>query len=158
MLANWVISRRRAGSKAALKAAERILKRVRDGSTLAAAMRAEETRLPPARPLNVTREQLMQQQQSNPPVALMFAMAEGTAKRLEAPNNGGYFLVSLDGITAGELEENDPLIEQARTGYGNVLSREYGDQLRGAIRNELNVERNDEAIEAVRRQLTGATN
>lgn len=146
------------GAKAALKAAERILKRVRDGSTLAAAMRAEETRLPPARPLNVTREQLMQQQQSNPPVALMFAMAEGTAKRLEAPNNGGYFLVSLDDITAGELEEDDPLIAQARTGYGNVLSREYGDQLRAAIRQELNVERNDEAVDAVRRQLTGATN
>ncbi|MBB3032821.1 peptidylprolyl isomerase [Alteriqipengyuania lutimaris] len=151
----WKLAR---GAEAAEEAAARILKRVRDGSTLAAAMRAEDKPLPPARPLNVTRDQLQQQQQPNPPVALMFAMTEGTAKRIEAPGNAGYFLVALDEITAGELEEGDPLIAQAQRGYGELLSREYGDQLRVAIRNDIGVQRSDEAIAAVERDLTGARN
>ena len=145
------------GAKEAKKAADSILKRVAGGSSLAAAIRAEETRLPPSQPLNVTHEQLLQQQRSNPPVALMFAMSEGTAKRLEAPSNAGFFLVELDEITAGEVDEDDPLFAQARDGYANILSREFGDQLRVAIRNDVGIERNPEAVDAVRRELTGAT-
>lgn len=146
------------GQKEARKAADRILKRVNSGSTLAEAMRAEDTPLPPARPVNVTREQLMQQQQPNPPIALMFAMTEGTAKRLPAPGDQGYFLVALEDVTAGELDADDPLIGQARAGYGQILLREYGDQMRVAIRSEVGVEQSDDAVAAVRRELTGATN
>lgn len=146
------------GVEQAEKAAERILKRVRGGMSLAAAMRAEDKPLPPPRPLDVTRQQLMELQRANPPVALMFAMPPGSAKRIAAPNNQGFFLVELDEITPGDLAADDPLIAEARAGYGDILVREYGDQLRVAIRNELRVERNDEAIEAVRRQLTGAAN
>ena len=146
------------GQKEARKAADRILKRVNSGSTLAAAMRAEDTPLPPARPVNVTREQLMQQQQPNPPIALMFAMTEGSAKRLPAPGDQGYFLVALEEVTAGELDADDPLIGQARAGYGQILLREYGDQMRVAIRSEVGVEQSDDAVAAVRRELTGATN
>ncbi|MEL7728349.1 peptidyl-prolyl cis-trans isomerase [Citromicrobium bathyomarinum] len=146
------------GQKEARKAADRILKRVNSGSTLAAAMRAEDTPLPPARPVNVTREQLMQQQQPNPPIALMFAMTEGSAKRLPAPGDQGYFLVALEDVTAGELDADDPLIGQARAGYGQILLREYGDQMRVAIRSEVGVEQSDDAVAAVRRELTGATN
>ncbi len=29
-------------------------------------------------------------------MALMFSMAEGTVKRLEAPNDNGWFVVKLD--------------------------------------------------------------
>ena len=48
------------------------------------------------------------------------------------------------------------MIKQAATGYGNILSRELGDQLRIAIRKEVGVERNPDAIETVRRDLSGA--
>jgi len=145
------------GAKEAKKAADRILKRVAGGSTLAAALREEEKRLPPARTITVTREELLQQQRSNPPLALMFAMAEDTAKRLAVPNNGGYFIVELDEIIAGEVDEEDPIFAQARDGYAGILSREFGDQLRVAIRDEVGIEQNPEAVDAVRRELTGAT-
>ena len=103
------------------------------------------------------REELLQQQRSNPPLALMFAMAEDTAKRLAVPNNGGYFIVELDEIIAGEVDEEDPIFAQARDGYAGILSREFGDQLRVAIRDEVGIEQNPEAVDAVRRELTGAT-
>ena len=143
------------GAKEAKKAADRILKRMADGSTLAQAVRAEKKPLPPVQPISLTREQLMQQP-GNPPIALMFAMSAGSAKRLEAGQGMGYFLVDLDKITAGKVEKDDPLIKQAATGYGNILSRELGDQLRIAIRKEVGVERNPDAIETVRRDLSGA--
>ena len=154
-VARWKLAE---GAKAAKAAAERILKRVDEGSTLAAAVRAEETRLPPPQPLSITREELMQQQRPNPPLALFFAMTEGTAKRLAVPNDGGFFIVSLDEITQGDIENDDPLIAEARSGYGEVLSREYGDQLRVAIRSDVKVERNDDAVASLRREMTGATN
>ena len=154
-IARWKLAE---GAKAAKAAAERILKRVDEGSTLAAAVRAEETRLPPPQPLSITREELMQQQRPNPPLALFFAMTEGTAKRLAVPNDGGFFIVSLDEITQGDIENDDPLIAEARSGYGEVLSREYGDQLRVAIRSDVKVERNDDAVASLRREMTGATN
>lgn len=143
------------GAKEAKKAADRILKRVSEGSTLAQAVRAENKPLPPVQAVNLTREQLMQQP-GNPPIALMFAMTAGSAKRLATGQNAGYFLVDLDKITAGKVEKDDPLMQQASVGYGNILSREYGDQLRAAIRKEVGVETNPDAIEAVRRELTGA--
>ena len=124
------------GAKEAKKAADRILKRVREGSSLAEAVRAEKKPLPGVQPVNVSREELMQQQGS-PPLALMFAMSANSAKRLAASGDAGYYLVSLDKITAGKVEKDDPLIKQAATGYGNILSRELGDQLRIAIRKEV---------------------
>ena len=143
------------GAKEAKKAADRILKRVREGSSLAEAVRAEKKPLPGVQQVNVSREELMQQQGS-PPLALMFAMSANSAKRLAASGDAGYYLVSLDKITAGKVEKDDPLIKQAATGYGNILSRELGDQLRIAIRKEVGVERNPDAIETVRRDLSGA--
>ena len=143
------------GAKEAKKAADRILKRMADGSTLAQAVRAEKKPLPPVQPISLTREQLMQQP-GNPPIALMFAMSAGSAKRLEAGQGMGYFLVDLDKITAGKVEKDDPLMKQAAAGYGNIFSREYSDQLRAAIRKEVGVETNPDAIESVRRELTGA--
>tara|TARA_B100000678_G_scaffold239923_1_gene210487 strand:- start:1100 stop:3034 length:1935 start_codon:yes stop_codon:yes gene_type:complete len=143
------------GAKGAKKAADRILKRVRDGSSLAEAVRAEKKPLPRVQPVSLTREELMQQPGS-PPLALMFAMSADTAKKLEASGSAGYYLVSLDKITAGKVEKGDPLIQQAATGYGNILSRELGDQLRAAIRKEVGIETNPDAIDTVRRELSGA--
>lgn len=150
--ARWAMAE---GAKAAKAASDRILKRVRGGDSLAEAMRAEKVSLPPAQPLSLTREQMMQMQRPNPPISLMFAMSAGTAKRLEAPRNAGFFLVQLEEITAGKIDKDDPLMGEARRGYAQLLSREYGDQLRKAIRTEVGIERNADAIETVRRQLTG---
>ncbi len=144
------------GAKEAKKAADRILKRVADGSTLAAAIAAEKKRLPPVQSVNLTREQVMQNP-GNPGAALLFAMSEGTAKRLAMPNDGGFILIDLDKITPGKVEKDDPLIAQAKKGYGNILSREYSDQLRAAISKDVGIERNPDAVAAVQRELTGKT-
>ena len=92
------------------------------------------------------------------PVALFFSMAEGTSKKLEGSQDLGWYIVSLDDISLGELEENDPLINQAKTQISQGWSAELSEQMITAMRAEVGVERNSDAIAAVRRQLLGETN
>lgn len=147
--------RRSEGDKKAKAAADRVLKRVEQGETVAAAMAREGVKLPPPDAVNMNREELQQLGPRVPPVmALMFSMAEGTVKRLEAPNDNGWFVVKLDDIEPGKLAENDPLVAQAIAQLGQVMGDEYMRQFVKAISNEVGVDRNQTAIKAVEARLT----
>lgn len=145
------------GSKAAKAAADRVLKRLAGGATLAQAMSQEAPQLPPVDQIAMSREELSAQGRQVPaPLALLFSMAEGTSKKLEAPQNLGWFVVDLDDIEAGTIALDDPEFRQTKQELSQLIAREYADQLRVAMREELGVERNPVAIEAVRKQLSGA--
>ena len=90
-----------------------------------------------------------------PPLALLFSMARDSVKRLEAAQDAGWYVVTVDSIEPGRIAAGDPLLAQASASLGQLLGREYGDALRAAIRKEAEIERNAEAIAAVRKQLTG---
>lgn len=145
------------GLRRAEASAGRVMKRVRNGESVAAALSAEDIQLPSPENVNLTREQLAQQREQRipPPLALLFSMAEGTTKKLEASGGLGFFVVDLQSVAVEDIADDDPLIAQAKNQMGQLLGEEYGEQLRIAIRDELGVERNPEAIEAVRRQLAG---
>ena len=145
------------GSQAARAAADRIIKRLRGGTSLAAALQAEDVALPAVENINLTREDLARQQDRRipPPLALMFSMAQGTAKKLAAARDLGWFVVDLEEISVGTMEADDPLIEQAREQLASTLGQEYTEQLIAAMRSEVGIERNEDAIAAVRRQLVG---
>ena len=150
---NWRLAE---GAALAREAADRVIERVRGDATLAAAMREEETQLPPVDELNINRQQLLAQGQQIPPaLALMFSMAEGTTKRLEAPNDIGWFIVDLRNIETPEIAANDPIIQGAQQQLRGAISDELAQQLTRAMREELGVETNVTALEAVKRQMTG---
>ncbi|MGN3973189.1 peptidylprolyl isomerase [Tsuneonella sp. SYSU-LHT278] len=149
--------RRDAGQKAAKAAADRIVARVAKGQPLAAALAAEKVSLPQVDRINMTRGELVEQgQRVPPPLALLFSMAKDSVKRLEAPRDAGWYVVTVDSIVPGKIGADDPILAQARASLGQLLGREYGDAMRAAIRAEAGIEKNAEAIAAVRRQLTGA--
>ena len=153
VIAAWRLDQ---GAKAARAAADRILERVEGGATLAAAVAEEEQALPGVEQIDLTREQLAAMQGRFPaPIALMFSMAEGTTKKLEAPESAGWYVVDLAEIETGEVSRDDPVFAQAKADLGMAMGREYAEQLRVALREELGVERNATAIEAVRKQLLG---
>lgn len=154
VITSWKLAQ---GSQAARAAADRVLARLRDGATMASALAAEEATLPAAEQIALTREDLARRgdQQIPPPLALLFSMAQGTSKRLEATNDLGWFVVDLDAIDLGEMANDDPLIAQAQSQLGDTVGQEYADQLVIAVREAMGVERNQTAIDAVRRQLTG---
>lgn len=146
------------GSELARAAAERILERMEANETLAAAMSAEDVNLPPIERISLDRTELLQQRQRvAPPLALLFSMAKGTTKRLEAANRLGWFVVDLEEISTDEIPDDDPLFAATQTQLGPAVSNEYAEQLTAAMREELGVERNEDAIEAVRKQLAGET-
>lgn len=149
-------------SAAARKAAKQIQKQVRDGKSMAQALSSLERRLPPPQSVNMTRTELsrMQQQQQGqvpPPLGLMFNMAEGTVKILSAPNDAGWFVVSLDDIEPGKISDDDEILKSAQRELGPVVGSEYAHSLRKAIRAEIGVTRNNAGIEAVRKQLSGGS-
>ncbi|MEP2552108.1 MAG: hypothetical protein ABJH26_12505, partial [Marinomonas sp.] len=71
--------------------------------------------------------------------------------------NLGWFIVNLDEISAGNAEGNEQLIAAASQQLQAALVAEYTQQLTAAMSEEIGVERNDAAIEAVRKQLLGET-
>ncbi|MBS1239375.1 MAG: ppiD [Proteobacteria bacterium] len=148
--------RRAEGDKKAKAAADRVMKLVAKGESVASAMAKEGVTLPPPDKVNMDREQLKQLGQRVPPVlALMFSMAEGTVKRLEAPNDNGWFVVKLDDIEPGKLAANDPLIAAAARDLAPTLGQEYAEQFTHAAGKDVGVERNKEAIAALQKRLKG---
>lgn len=154
VVAAW---RQAEGARLARAAADRALARVARGSTVAAAIAAEKPGLPAPDAINLSREELAaRRERVAPPLALLFSMAQGTAKKLEGPNDSGWFVVDLDRIELGTLAAGDPLAAQARAELGQAFSTELTQQAVAAIRKEVGVEINRAAVDAVRRQLTGA--
>ncbi len=148
--------RRSEGAKAAKAAADRVMARVLAGDTVPAAMAKEKIALPPPDAIDLNREQLSQSGRQVPAVlALLFSMAEGTTKKLEAPNNNGWFVVKLHDIETGKLADDDPIIQSARQQLTQSVENEQAEQLMKAISEEVGVERNKSAISAVEAQLTG---
>ena len=154
VVAEW---RRLTGARQARAAADRVIERVSNGTSLAAALAEEQVPLTAPDQLDLSREELAQLggQQVPAPVALLFAMAEGSTKKLEAPSGGGWFVVDLADVTLDTLADDDPLIAQASRQLGQTWGAEYGEQLGLAMQQEVGVERNADAIQAVRLQLLG---
>jgi peptidyl-prolyl cis-trans isomerase D len=152
VIADW---RKTEGATAAKAAADRILQRIRGGQAASAAIAAEKIALPPPEPIDMSREQLAQQQRVPPVLALMFSMARGTAKRLEMPQSNGWFVVKLDDISVPTLAPNDPAIAGTQQELGSLYGDEYAQELIKAAEREVGVKKNQAAIDAVAKQLTG---
>ncbi|HEU4821450.1 MAG TPA: SurA N-terminal domain-containing protein [Qipengyuania sp.] len=154
VVAAW---RQSEGARAAKAAADRILAKMARGSSYAEAAAPEKPGLPAPESINLSREELAaRRERVAPPLALMFSMAQGTAKPLEAARNEGWYVVDLDRIELGTLAPGDPLAAQARSELATAFTGELTQQAVAAIRKEVGVEINPAAVDAVRKQLTGA--
>jgi peptidyl-prolyl cis-trans isomerase D len=150
--ADWA---REQGAAAARTAADKAIAAITKGMPLAEALRAAGAGAARTEPIDATRKEVAASGKVIPPVALLFSMAQKTTKRLEAPRNGGWFVVRLDEIVPGKLAANDPLVGQLASQLGQLTGREYAEQFRKALRTEVGVERNPSALRAVRERLIG---
>ena len=153
-VAGW---KRSIGAKFAREAADRIVAKVRDKTALTAALAAEGKPGFEREVIDLERRELLAQRQGNlpPPLVLMFSMAEGSVKVLEAPRDLGWFVVSLDDISTAGIEQEPDLVRQTRQQFAPALTSEYRRQALAAMRKELGSTRNEAAIAAVRKQLAG---
>ncbi|MBU2586668.1 MAG: SurA N-terminal domain-containing protein [Alphaproteobacteria bacterium] len=153
-IAAW---KRAQGAKLAKAAADRITAKVRGDTALAAALAAENKSGFEREVIDLERRQLLAQTRGNlpAPLVLLFSMAEGSVKVLEAPRDLGWYVVSLDAISTDPVESEPGLVGQTRQQLAPALVDEYRRQATAAMRAELGVTRNDPAIEALRKQLSG---
>jgi peptidyl-prolyl cis-trans isomerase D len=150
--ADW---RKAEGAKAAKLAAQRVMQRITSGQTLQAALAAEKIALPPPQTVDMGRDELAKRGQVPPVLALMFSMAKGTVKRLEAPQDAGWFIAKLDDITLPAMDKSDPLVGTTQQQLAGVFGEEYTEELVKAAQRDVGVKKNQAAIDAVARQLTG---
>ena len=144
------------GWSAARAAADKLMAAAAKGTPAADAMKTLGVALPAPQQVDISREQLIQMGQKVPaPLALLFGMAQGSTKRLEGPAKGGWYVVVLKAIVTGPASPTDPLIGGLKTELGNAMGREYAQQLRIAMRNEIGVSKNATAIDAARTRLVG---
>ncbi|MGF1549234.1 MAG: hypothetical protein ACFBQW_01660, partial [Sphingomonadaceae bacterium] len=92
-----------------------------------------------------------------PALAMMFSIPEGRARVLRAPRDAGWLVVHLSEIEEGDLEGQERLVEATRAEFNQVAGDEYAAQFARAVQKELDIDRNEAAIEALKAQLTGQT-
>lgn len=143
------------GMKAAGEAAARVQARVEAGSTLTAALQAEDISVPAPQPIRLSSAELQRREQVTRPEILLFMMAQGTSKTLETPEGDAWFVVQLDTITAPQLVDNSPLVTATSTQLIATLAQEYIEQFVTAARAAVDVDINQAAVDAVAAQLTG---
>ncbi len=153
--ADWA---REQGAIAARGAADKTLAAIARGVPLGEALRVAGAGAARTEVIDATRKEVAASGKVIPPVALLFSMAQKTTKRLEAPRNGGWFVVRLDEIVPGKLAAGDPQVGQLASQLGQLTGREYAEQFRKALRKEVGVERNPAALRAVRERLVGGGN
>ncbi|MEQ1688980.1 MAG: peptidyl-prolyl cis-trans isomerase, partial [Sphingopyxis sp.] len=152
IVADW---RAAEGARAARTHARAILAAVERGTALGAASAANGNPAP-VQAIGGRRINLTNREQGVPPeIALLFSMAQGSAKTLELPGNAGWMVIRLDRVVRGDASTNPQLLQAVQGQFVNALGSEYVDVLIAAARAEFEVEIDQTAVNALRDQLTG---
>lgn len=143
-------------SKRARTVARQIATKVNNGMSVAQAVSEADVDLPAPQRAQASRAQISQMGANAPaPLRLMFRMAENTAKLVRLPQNEGWFVVVLDEIVSNIEAVTDELVAQTQQEFSRVTAQEYAEQFVNAIRTGYEVERDEDAIQALSDRLTG---
>ncbi|MFS0735434.1 peptidyl-prolyl cis-trans isomerase [Sphingomonas sp. 1P06PA] len=139
---------------AARKVADTIVARANRGTPLPEAFRAAAPNLPAPQAAGGRQLELAQAgKQIPPPLAMMFAMRQGSTKLLPGPQGSGFFVVRLDRIEKGDVASQPGLVEMTRRQFATVLGEEYAQQFVGAIAKSLQATRDPAAIQRLKTTL-----
>jgi peptidyl-prolyl cis-trans isomerase D len=148
---NFIVDRQ---LRDARTAATGVMNKVNKGVKLAQALAETGLKLDATKPMAANRGQLFTSKPA-PPIILMFAIPQGTAKMIEAPYKGGYFVVVTDTIERGDARGKPDIVAKMRSDLGATAGDEYAQQFIRAVRNKVGVKRNDAAITELRASLLG---
>jgi peptidyl-prolyl cis-trans isomerase D len=136
--------------------ADSLAKRISGGMAISEAVAQGKVSLPPQQRISATRAELAKGgEKVPPPLALMFSMAQKTAKTLKAPQDQGWFVVALNTIVPGDASNRKEIVEATAQQFKQVLATEYTEQFIAAMKKDLGVKRNADAISTLKNQLAG---
>jgi peptidyl-prolyl cis-trans isomerase D len=142
--------------QAARALADRIVARINSGTPAAQALAEAQPRIQNARQVDLRRGEINRQGQQTPPALLvLFSLPEGRARVVPAENGAGWFIVFHAHRTPGDASTNAALVQQVRTQFNGSTGEELAQQFARAIELRGDVSRNEQAIIAARRQMSG---
>jgi peptidyl-prolyl cis-trans isomerase D len=148
---DWIAQQ---AAERARSTANAIAARASAATPLAEAMKASPVSLAAPRHIGARRLQLSQMgDQVPPPVRLMFTLGQGKSRVAADPQGRGYYVVKVTKLTPGNALTQPGLISQVQQEFRQPLAQEYAQQFVTAVRKQLKVQRNEEAIAATRKQL-----
>ena len=139
----------------ARNAATQIATKAQAGSSVADALQGVGATIPAARPINARRIQIaMAQGPVSPALRMLFSLRTGQSRMGAVPGGGGFFVVKVNKITPGNAITAPQLIAQVQGELGRAVSQDYAEEFLNAVKRQLKVKRNNNAIEAFRTRLT----
>lgn len=135
-------------------AAQSMVAKLEKGMSMEQALReAGVTKGPPPKQFDFVRKDVLGQRME-PFIQMAFQMPAKKARLVEAPDRLGYYVVYLDEIEEHSAAGDQQAIARVRGDIAPVLGPEYARQFVSAIRSQLEVSRNEEAIARLRAELT----
>lgn len=153
VIQSWAMAE---GQKASKAAADKIVTEVKGGKSLEQAVATINAQLPPIANLSATRQELAELGPDTP--AALFTLFEVPLKGVRAAdvgNDRGFLVILVDQIVPGKLEKDDPQIANMTAEYQRQVQFELEQQFIDAMRTDVAVEINDDAVTAAKKQLTG---
>ena len=142
--------------RAARAAAADIVAKASKGGSFASLYAATGFKVPPIQPLKAGRAQIdANPRAAPPPLVLLFSMSQGSTKLLEAPNNGGWYVIHLAAIQRGSAAGQKTIIDYIRAKMGRDIGREYAEQFARAVQDKVGVRKDEKRLAALKAELTG---
>lgn len=150
---DWIAFQAAARARAAGSA---IAAKVARGVPLERAVAEAQANLPKVEPIRMRRLDLTRAQgQVPPPIRMLFNLGAGKSRLVADPSGQGFFIVKVDKITPGNAVTQPRLIGQLQRDFQRSASQEYAQQFLAAMRADVGVRRNEQAIAASRKAAFG---
>jgi peptidyl-prolyl cis-trans isomerase D len=148
---------RRALDRARAVAAS-IVAKINAGTAPTAAFAQADVPLPAPATLSAKRSETIPREgvQIPPEKSTLFSLAPGKARLIAKPDGSGWMVVHLGSIQRGDARAAPQVVAGLRGEFAQVMGDEYDRQFTNAIKAGMDVERNDKAVAALRKQLGGA--
>ena len=152
--ADWIL--RKANERARAVATE-IANKVARGAPIERAVSEAGVSLPPVQPITARRLQISQANADvAAPLRMLFSLAQGKSRLVADPRGRGFFIVKTNRITPGNATNNPMLIAQTQSEFQRAVGSELAQQMAAAMKVDQGVERNEEAIAAAKRRISGS--
>ena len=143
-------------SDKARAAASAIAAKVTKGTPMGEAVAGAGVKLSPPQKVARRRMDLTTSGDRVPPaMAMMFSLAQGRSRMIADPQGRGFVIVKVTKITPGNATLQPNLISRTQSEFQSAAANEYAEQMRNAIEADVGIKRNEDAIAAAKRRITG---
>ena len=152
---DWIEAQAQRRARAA---AQVIAAKTARGVVVAQAAREAGVALPGVRPLAARRLQIATASGPVPPaIRALFTLGQGKSRLVPDPRNRTFFVVKVNKVVPGNALLQPALIGQMRNELQQAVGQDYAAQFVNSVRSEMNVRRNEQAIQAQKRRMATGT-